>query len=119
MMAKNKIVSTKKFIKYLKYIIWSTTKIKYTNNSDIFDIMHKLNNNEIEIDNEIIRFSIISWSEETQINFLDLKYIRDVISNSNFTLISRIREWERNNFAIDHIIQIKHGIKFEKEEWEE
>ena len=83
------------------------------------DLKRDLPKWEIEIDNEIIRFSIISWSEETQINFLDLKYIRDVISNSNFTLISRIREWERNNFAIDHIIQIKHGIKFEKEEWEE
>ena len=74
---------------------------------------------KIEIDNEIIKFSIISWSEETKICYKDLKAIRDMFCNESFELISKIREWERNNFAIDHIIQIKHSIKFEKEEWEE
>ena len=70
-----------------------------------------------EIDNEIIKFSIISWSEETKINSFDLGYIE--YSWGSFQLVSRIRQFEENNFAIDHIIQIKHGIKFEKEEWEE
>jgi len=71
---------------------------------------------KIEIDNEIIRFSIISWSEETQIDSFDLDYI--ACSFGSYTLISKIRRFEENDFAIDHIIQIKHNIKFEKEEWE-
>lgn len=72
---------------------------------------------EIEIDNEIIKFSIISWSEETKIDSFDIDYIE--YSFGSFMLISKIREWEENNFGIDHSIQISHGIKFEKEEWEE
>lgn len=72
---------------------------------------------KIEIDNEIIKFSIISWNEETKINSFDLSYIE--YSWGSFQLVSKIRQFEENNFAIDHIIQIKHGIKFEKEEWEE
>lgn len=72
---------------------------------------------KIEVDNEIIRFSIISWSEETKIDSFDLDYIE--YSFGSFQLVSKIRRFEENDFAIDHIIQIKHNIKFEKEEWEE
>ena len=72
---------------------------------------------KIQLDNETVTFCIISWSEETKIDSFDIDYIE--YSFGSFTLISKIREWEENNFGIDHSIQISHGIKFEKEEWEE
>lgn len=72
---------------------------------------------KIELDNELVTFSIISWSEETKLDSFDLDYIE--YSFGFFQLVSKIRRFEENDFAIDHIIQIKHNIKFEKEEWEE
>lgn len=79
---------------------------------------NKLPKWEIEVDDEIIKFSIVSWREETQIDYWDIESIRDEFCNGSFKLITKLRYWENNNIGIDHIIQIKHNIKFEREEWE-
>ena len=46
---------------------------------------------KIEIDNELVTFSIISWSEETNIDSFDLDFIRYWFGS--FRLISKIRQF--------------------------
>jgi hypothetical protein len=81
------------------------------------ELKTRLSKWKIELDNELVTFSVISWSEETKLDSFDLDYIEYAFGS--YTLISKIRQFEENNLGIDHIIQIKHNIKFEKEEWEE
>ena len=81
------------------------------------ELKTRLSKWKIELDNELVTFSVISWSEETKLDSFDLDYIEYAFGS--YTLISKTRQFEENNLGIDHIIQIKHNIKFEKEEWEE
>jgi hypothetical protein len=75
---------------------------------------------KVEIDKTTITFSIISWSGETYLYFSDFEYIKNYFKLHELIIKNNIREWERNNFGIDHTIDITHNIKFEKEEeWEE
>lgn len=74
---------------------------------------------KVEIDKTSATFSIISWSTESYLHFTDLEYIKNCFNLYELIVKNNIREWERNNFGIDHIIDITHNIKFEKEEWEE
>lgn len=74
---------------------------------------------KVEIDKTSATLSIISWSTESHLHFADLEYIKNCFNLSELIVTNNIREWERNNFGIDHLINIDYKFEFEKEEWEE
>lgn len=88
------------------------------------EFTHKLKSNlsnwEIDIDDKTARLTLKDrWSEENEITYADISYIKDIFNLKRVVVKNSAIEWECNNIGIISIINFNHGLKFENEVEEE